>query len=741
MSILADRPDLLQAFANARVQLYSYLGGGGLIIVAALLCPKDLGSDMLRLTLTILFFLGVITLLWTAAEPLTIFLRARLELCLEDFGRETRMVGHVAISLLDRYLSRLVWIAVTIFGLLFLRVLAAWPVGAPLEPVVPFLRWGFWIALLALPMQLVFSTNRLTAAMTLWRIFERQVGQSGFRALTIPEAEARQAKFAGAPVLVTRPYQFEAGGVEWSWREDFSKSTIVFGQSGSGKTVTILNALLDGLLSSADGKADTQAASALILDPKGDFLKSAKLRTLCARTGRLGDLCILNPDQPASSVRWNPFDSTDDTAEISARFAGALELLGMKNTQDTFFIDQAKLAMRHSIALLRATEPPGSPPCFAGVNDLTTKPAALEARLFILYAKALRLAVGREDVPVEAMASLQAPDYEECLGALLKALPEGRADTAAIERYFMRYTSLKPSTVAAIEAEIFALAPSLATAPAIRLLPGTEALLAAEHFVFDWIPMPEKTRGGVQAQLTLMVSPFLGEPFRTIFSGRSTLRLGDVLDQGKLFYVFMPVSGGRSEMSVVVNTLIKLEFYREVLARPRKSRPSLFFCDEFQSFFTADERRGDTAFFAQSRESFHANVIATQNLAGLLMNAPKEEAVDSLLGNCAIKIFLRNTEGKTNQYASEHVFGQYMGSVVSFGTGVGERGGRDGFKESANFTESTQTMHYVPPERFIHLAVPSERDGIDYAEALISLGSRGKVMIERLRFKVHPLDA
>ena len=79
----------------------------------------------------------------------------------------------------------------------------------------------------------------------------------------------------------------------------------------------------------------------------------------------------------------------------------------------------------------------------------------------------------------------------------------------------------------------------------------------------------------MQTQLTTMIDQFLSEPYRTIFSGRSTVRLGDVLDQGKLFYVFMPLEE-RSAMSRVVNAMIKQEFYRQVLLRRDKTRPSLF---------------------------------------------------------------------------------------------------------------------------------------------------------------------
>ena len=673
------------------------------------------------------------TVVWAAADPLEAFLRAKVELCLEDFGTESRAIGHAAIDAIDTYLRSLVWLLLAVIGLLFLQVLAAWPVGAPLVPALPLIRLGFWAALAAIPVQIFASTHRLTEASTLWRSFRQQVARSRFQARTVDQARARAAEFAGRAVAVSGPYRFRAGGLEWSW-DDFQKNAIVFGQTGSGKTVTVLNALLDGLLSCADGRVGTSAAAALILDPKGDYRD--KIGVLCARLGRSGDLLVLDPSRPDSSVRWNPFDGPDDSLEISERFAGVLQLLGMKNTQDTFWIDSARTFLRHAVGLLRATEPPEAPPSFAGINELATQPMLLEARLFTLYAKALLKAVGEQDLRAEDLAR-----REEVVRAMLAELSSAAPGAAALLAYFRRWDARPGAERALIGTETAALTAALTGAPAVALTPGSEALLAADYLANTWLTMPEKTRGSVQAQLTTMIDPFLTEPYRTVFSGRSTVRLGEVLDQGRILYVFMP-RADRSAMSRVVNTLIKLEFYRQVLLRRDKARPSLFFCDEFQSFFTSDEGRGDGPFFERSRQSFHANVVATQNLSGLLRDVSKEETVHNVLGNCAVKLFLRNTEGKTNEYAAKSVFGEYLGFVTTVGRSTGGRGGREGLRDGGtSIGVAAQTLPVVAAERMTQLAIPDAGRGILYAEALVHLASRTAVTVDRLRFKVHPLDA
>ena len=291
-----------------------------------------------------------------------------------------------------------------------------------------------------------------------------------------------------------------------------------------------------------------------------------------------------------------------------------------------------------------------------------------------------------------------------------------------------------------IAREVLALADSFAAVEPVVLAAGSEALLAAEYMANTWLAMPEKTRGSVQTQISNMVDPFVVEPYRTMFSGRSTLRLADVVENGHIFYVYMPREK-RSEMSRVINTLVKLEFYREVLRRPDKTRPSLFFCDEFQSFFTSDEGLGDGPFFERSRQSFHANVVATQNLNALLRETSKEETVHSFLGNCAVKMFLRNTEGGTLDYATKHVFGEYLGFIVTAGTSVGEGRGHHGLREGSSISVSAQTLPVVDANRMRTLAIPDKESGAVFAEALVHLASRADIAIKRLRFKVHPLTS
>ena len=102
--------------------------------------------------------------------------------------------------------------------------------------------------------------------------------------------------------------------------------------------------------------------------------------------------------------------------------------------------------------------------------------------------------------------------------------------------------------------------------------------------------------------LTNMIDPFLVEPYASIFSGPSTLRIAQMVDQGKIVYVDMPVAD-REQMARMAGTLMKLEYFREVRKRVGKKRPTFFLCDEFQRFFTTAQGKGDADEFEVTRRA------------------------------------------------------------------------------------------------------------------------------------------
>lgn len=523
-----------------------------------------------------------------------------------------------------------------------IEVLSAWWLG--LAPLAPTARWARIIGLLALICLPFYFGGRISETLQRRRLVHELRATSEFK-----PGQTGPMEPTGAAVEVTGAGQFRAGGFEWSL-EDFYKSVMVFGQSGTGKTVCVLNALLDGVLAStatSRHREDTRPAM-LILDPKGDFL--TKIESLCDRHGRADDLRVLDPQQGGRSIRWNPFDTDDDELQLAMRFAATMEALGQKSDKDTFFVDAARTFMRHAIRLARLTNN-GEPPSLVDVSQTASNLGNVARRAARLDAASMTL-----------------------------------DDDATLD-----------------------------------------------YFVDNWTGMASETRSSIVATLSNMIDPFLMEPYRSVFTGRSTERIATMVERGRILYVHMPIAE-REAMARMVCTMVKLEFFREVLRRPNKPRPSVFFCDEFQCFLTTAKGIGDSDFFERSRQSNHANIVATQNVSSLLKYAEKREPVDNLLGNCAVKIFLRNTEEATNRYAAE-LFGRELQGVGGVGVSDANMGRR---KQGPGANIGYQEGYRVRPEAFPELRVPA-RGSSNHCESIVHLASRAAVARRRLTWRVHPL--
>ena len=615
------------------------------VMAAIHILPKsDTPRDTFRLIFTMAYFGAALMLLWLINQPRAAYMKRIYELKYAEGGPALGQTWRMYLSALNRFCSIVSYLLLAFVGANAINILSKWmPVFGVLDSVATVVWWGSLAGIVLFPK---WGRGYLADVMTKRRMLQESLETGDFqpRSLASLEAEEAQASLPDRPAVeAAGELAFMAGGFKWSWK-DFYKNCIIFGMTGTGKTVCVLNALLDGLLLST--AHTTKPCAGLILDPKGGFKE--KIATLCKKYGRADDLIFINPETPRA-FRWNPLDSDDDELEVASRFAAALEANGMKaGGGDTFWIDSAEKFIRHAISLLRITNPKGDPPTFAQIGMLASSMARLS----------------------EAADKVADDD------------PRGD--------------------------------------------------LCLPFFADEWIVLADNTRSSIQAFITNMIDPFLMEPYATMFSGRSTKRVSEMIDDGKILYVYMPVSE-KEKMSKVICAFVKLEYYREILNRRNKPRTSFFLCDEFQVYFTPMPGKGDADFFERSRESNHANIIATQNYPALIKVAgDKESVVTNLLGNCGTKIFLRNTDEKTNDYGSK-LFGQALVAMAASNLSAGAKG-----MGSAGASANRQYDQKVRPEEFVGLAVPA--DGVKYAETVIHMGARSVVTKEKLRWRVHPLE-
>lgn len=625
----------------ARRRFESRAFASAAVLVGILLIPKgDERNDPYRLILTISFFTTAIFGCCQFLEPYARYLGAKYRWAFRDAPPNVEKAWQVYTYSLSKLVTVFASLAILVLTTTAVRVLAAWPATEGIKFLEPIAQPLFWIAILGLVLA-PFVFGRQMREVVERRDQMKQVAHaSGVEAKDWRE-ESRKDQDAEElpPVQVADAHEFVAGGLLWSW-EELTKNAAVFGGTGSGKTVCVLNALLDGLLSSSS--AAHLPASGLILDPKGDFRD--KIEVLMTRLGREDDLLILDPEDPVRSVRWNPFENGGtpaDDFESAGQLVAVMESLGTKAGEDSFWIDSSRKFAQHALTLLRLANN-GEPPSFYGIYELSSTFEAVKESASTIMA--------RNQVLVDF-------DCEEAL----------------------------------------------------------------KYFANEWMTLPDKTRSSIQAQLGNLLNPFTLNPYREFFAGRSTTTIGEILDEGRVLYVNVP-EARRPVMSRVICTMVKQEFYRQVRLRVRKERGSFLLCDEFQKFFTSAVGQGDADFFDISRDSFHVNVIGTQNLSGLQAVAQKKETVDKMLGVILTKIFLRNTDRATNEFAAKQVGEDLLGVV-----GLGNQGG------------SFQRGEIVPPERFQALRQPSRADGTRIAESVTILGGRSTAGWSLLKWPVHPL--
>lgn len=628
-----------QEFCAHKQDFLRQLGVASGLLVLIFLIPNKLNLfPSLRLGLTLSVFLGVFFVLSLCLSPARELATKWVEFRYAGARSDILDGALWLVKSVYVYLLPFILLTCALLGFTLLRVLSCWPIFRPvLEPLSTFLWMGWWVVFLSMPLTVMLTRSRLIELIRSSRLHFQNA--MGFEPNTESNMKQRveERKNLGA-VKILGDGCFRAASFDFRF-SDFTKNAIIFGQSGSGKTVCVLNSLLEGLLGSSTN------LGGLILDPKGDYLE--KINILAKKYNREKDLLILNPYEKDSFI-YNPLDSDDDALEIASRITTGMQLLGSGKGNDTFWIDSARTALRHAIQLLRLQD--------------DGKVGSLE--------DVLRLVSGFVDAEGNMV-----PD--SLCASLIMKLTEGSMQ---------------------------------------------ESKLAAEYFTGVWFKMAPNTRSSVVAQLSTLIDAFSLPPYNRVFAGKSTMRLGDVVEQGKLLYVYMPIAD-KEQMSKLVCTFIKSDYFRQVLIRPNKKTPSFFLCDEFQSFIAEGAGSGaDSNFFERSRQSNHANIIATQNMPALLKNI-SEESTLNLLGNCATKIFLRNTDQRTNEYAS-NLFGVQSSARVH---------------TQAAGSEIVET-ELIPKQRFVSLSQPDAENQINYTSSIVSFGARGAVSCEQLDWIVNPIN-
>lgn len=461
-----------------------------------------------------------------------------------------------------------------------------------------------------------------------------------------------------------------AGGFDWTWG-DFTKGMLVLGQPGSGKTNAVVSTILHLLFE----MLHRQGFSAFVQDIKGDY--GAALKRLCETYGLSARLCVFDlMADPATrgtrdAIVFNPLDTDEPALEVVSSLIEAFKMLGLKSAE-SFFLDSAKLMAVSFLTLLRAGLPDDEPPSIEHFPRL-----------------ALELSRPAETVTEDGEVVGHWPFFDSLCARIRE-----------------RHTGVSLPT------------------------PIAEAL---EYVFEEYAQMPDRQRAGVIGTLRQLTLDLMAEPARHFLTGRTTISMDQIVEENRILYVHAP-EAFNPRQSMLVNLILKAAYQRTIRRKKlRGASPSFMMADEFHNLW-APGPTGDSQFFSLSRENNHANIIACQNLPLLYQRTANKAEVTSMLGNLAVKIFLRNTEPDTNAFASK-LFGE-MTSIVVAPSEAASLGGILR-RNTTHYARSTAKVPVVSAETFTALAVPASEE--PFTETIVHLATRKETERLRLFWKVHPL--
>jgi hypothetical protein len=271
---------------------------------------------------------------------------------------------------------------------------------------------------------------------------------------------------------------------------------------------------------------------------------------------------------------------------------------------------------------------------------------------------------------------------------------------------------------------------------------AVETDLLYSYFKNEYLnPANDKTSASISMMVSNALMPFVTEPFDRIFSPQSTFDFSQVVDEGLLVVLDMP-SAQYGVAQVLVSLMMKIDFFRTVLNRSRlrrrggdrlvnQERHLIYLCDEFGSVATTGDQTGEAAFLDKVREYRCSCILAMQGLPSLLRRFSNKE-VDALLQNCGIKVFLRNDDPSTNDYASRSLgseikvrLNQNAGAMEHFMDQQKKIGAR-------SYTTSYEKGARFSPDQFVTFRI---------GEGVLRLPARfGESMIRKVHFAFNPVN-
>jgi hypothetical protein len=222
--------------------------------------------------------------------------------------------------------------------------------------------------------------------------------------------------------------------------------------------------------------------------------------------------------------------------------------------------------------------------------------------------------------------------------------------------------------------------------------------LIQRYWMYERPTLNSKTRDTIDADFTGMFDPLTRGKIGELFGTVTNLTPDDIL-AGKVIVIDIPVAEFREIGQYAA--LIWAQLFQRAVDRREYEAPHtrpVFLWEDEAHWFTIEQ---DALFQTTARSKGISVVRLTQNLPNFLdaYGRDGKHKVDTLLGNHATKIFHRNGDPTTNEWASKVIAKEtsYRHSLSSSGSVSSSQG----FNSSASVTELEEDS--CPPKEFIGL--------------------------------------
>ena len=425
----------------------------------------------------------------------------------------------------------------------------------------------------------------------------------------------------------------------------------IVGATGSGKTRAILLPAMRQLFSYKAHDPE-QRLSGMVLEVKGDLC--GHVRKLLKQCGRAEDYVEVSL---TGNLRYNPLNNDADPYAQAFSIAAVIIAIWGKG-KEPFWVQSYTDLVRYVIMLHRVRD------------EYVTMVDIFRTVISAGTLEAMLTETGRGFTEI-TFVGIGKPEYQQYKSLLA---PFGFAWIDNAGQYVARWSDKLESVITSqtsIDASLH------------KRLQGNEDAAASWESVFYWYWehwkfFRDETKTAIIQGVTIFLSLFdtnrtvrrIFCPPKELYDGK--LVIGDpgakalpsfreLIESGKVVGLNFPEALNPA-LAKVIGTLMKVDYQRAVMMRipqmdahqEQHFRPTVFLCDEYQSFATVggDTPTGDERFWSLSRQPKCIPLIATQSISSLREALPNE-GVKTLLQAFRTKIFLTTSDPDTARYGSE----------------------------------------------------------------------------------------